>query len=429
MNRYRAFASGCAVAMALGFAAPAMAADWPQYLGPNRDATSPEKGLLRAWPETGPKELWSTKVGTGYAGASIVGDEVYLLDRTEDKTDTLRCISLKDGKDLWAYAYDAPGNAARSGSRNPPTVDSKHVYSVGIMGQFLCVDRKTHQPVWQKDLMKDFSMELPQWGFSQSPVLYKNLVIIAVQSPSTFAVAFDQNTGDVVWKSAPLGLAGYVSPLVTTLAGQEQLVVLSAGSRDGATKGGTAGLSLADGATLWTYDGWQCFIPIPNPTPLPGDRLFITGAYESGSACIQIKKTDAGFEAVELYKLEGNIAEGHIQQPIVYKDHLYLSSCSNERLNGLTCLTLDGKRLWNTKETNEPIFERGSIILADDMLIGLDGKSGILYLVEPNSEKYKQLAAFKVVDGRELWAPLALSEGKLVVRSQDTMKCLDLKAE
>lgn len=420
-GRFYVLLTVCAVA-ALG-----ARADWPQFLGPNRDATSPETGLLRAWPESGPKELWSTAVGPGYAGPSVVGNEVYVLDRTEDKTDTLRCINLADGKDLWTFAYEAPGSVGHTGSRNPPTVDEKHVYCVGMMGNFHCIDRKTHQPVWSHDLAKEFEMELPQWGFSQSPVLYKNLVIVAVQAPSAFAVAFDRESGAIVWKSAPMGLPGYVSPLITTLAGEEQLVVVAASKKDGSVQGGTAGLSLKDGSQLWKYEGWQCFIPIPNPTPMPGDKLFITGAYGSGSAVIQIKKTDQGFEATELYKLDPKTAEGHIQQPIVHKDHIYLSSASNERLNGLTCLDLDGNRLWNTAATSEPIFERGSIILADNMLIGLDGKSGTLYLVEPSPEKYKQLAQAKVVDGKELWAPLALSDGKLLVRSQDTLKCLDLK--
>jgi outer membrane protein assembly factor BamB len=403
-------------------------ADWPQFLGPNRDATSPETGLLRAWPESGPKELWSTPVGPGYGAAAIVGDEVYVLDRIEDKTDILRCISFADGKDLWTYSYDAPGSVGHTGSRNPPTVDDKYVYSVGMMGNFLCVDRKTHQPVWQKDLLKDFKMELPQWGFAQGPILYKNLVIIAVQSPETFAVAFDRETGNIAWKSPAMGLPGYVSPLITTLAGVEQLVVVAASKRDGSVEGGTAGLSLADGSQLWKYEGWQCFIPIPNPTPLPGDKLFITAGYDSGSATIQIKKTDKGLEAVEVYKLDPKVCGGHIQQPIVYKDHIYVCSNSNERQDGLCCFTLDGTRLWNTKATEGlPLLERGSMILADNMLIALDGKSGELYLIDPSPEGYKQLAKAKVVDGRELWGPLALSGGKLIVRSQDVMKCLDLK--
>lgn len=404
----------------------AVRADWPQFLGPNRDATSPEKGLLKAWPESGPKVLWSTAVGPGYAGPAIVGNEVFVLDRKDGK-DTLRCLSFADGKDLWSYSYDAPGSVGHDGSRNPPTVDDKYVYSVGMMGNFICVDRKTHQPVWQHDLMKEYKMELPQWGYSQGPVLYKNTVIIAVQAPEAYAIAFDREKGTVVWKSPAIGLPGYVSPLVATIAGEEQLIVLAAGNKDGSVKGACAGLSLKDGSLLWKYEGWQCWIPIPNPIVLPGDQLFITGAYNSGSACIQVSKGANGWETKELYKLDPKTAEGHIQQPIVYKDHIYMSSASNERLNGLTCLTLDGKRLWNTKDSGGPLFERGSFILADDMLIGLDGKSGILYLVDPSPEGYKELAHAPVVEGKELWGPLALSEGKLLVRSQDTMKCLDLK--
>lgn len=403
-------------------------ADWPQFLGPNRDATSPETGLLHTWPAAGPKVLWTTQVGAGYGAPAIVDGVVYVLDRVEDKTDILRAISLANGSDLWSYSYEAPGSVGHTGSRTPPTVDEKYVYSVGMMGNFLCTDRKTHKPVWQKDLKADFKVDLPQWGFSQAPILYKNLVIVAVQSPEGFAMAFDRETGDVVWKSPAMGLPGYVSPLITTLAGVEQLVVVAASNKDGSTPGGTAGLSLADGSLLWKYEGWQCFIPIPNPTPLPGDKLFITAGYNSGSAIIQIKKNGAGLEAVEIAKLDAKVCGGHIQQPIVYKDALYVNSNSNERQDGMTCLDFDGNVKWKTS-TNEafPLLERGSFILADNMFIALDGKTGKLYLIEPSSEGYKQLAEAQVIEGRELWGPLALTDGKLIVRSQDTLKCLDLK--
>lgn len=409
-------------------AGPLAHADWPQFLGPNRDATSPETGLLRTWPNEGPKVVWTTAVGEGFGAPSIVDNVVYVLDRKEEKTDVLRAISLANGSDLWSYSYDAPGSVSHTGSRTPPTVDDQHIYTVGMMGHLTCVDRATHKPLWQKNLMEEFKMELPQWGFSQSPVLYKNLVIIAVQAPDTFAVAFDRATGAVVWKSPPMGLAGYVSPLVTTLAGVEQVVVLSASSRDGSSQGATAGLSLADGSVLWKYEGWQCFIPIPNPTPMPGDKLFITGGYGSGSAIIQIKKNGEALEAVEVAKIDDKECGSQIQQPIVYQDHLYVNSNSNERINGMSCLDLNGKVLWRTKDNDEyPDFERGSFILADGLFIALDGKNGKLHLVEPSPAGFKQLAHAQVLEGSKMWAPLALSGGKLVVRSQDTMKCLDLK--
>ena len=354
--------------------------------------------------------------------------EVYVLDRTEDKTDNLRCISLADGKDLWNYSYEAPGKVGHNGSRNPPTVDEKYVYSVGMMGDFLCIDRKTHTPVWQTNFVTDLKANLPNWGAAQSPLLYKNLVIVAAQAPDAGVVAYDRGNGNLVWKSPGLGLPGYVSPTVVTLAGVEQVVAIGASNKDVTALGSTVGISLDDGSILWKYDAWQCWIPIPNATPLPGDKLFITGGYGAGSAIIQVKKGASGFEVAEVKKLDAATCGSQVQQPIVYKDHLYVNNNSNGKPNGMSCFTLDGTLKGKTADTEGiPRFDRGSFIIADDLIIALDAKSGILYLVEPSPDSYKELAHAPAVEGRELFGPLALSDGKLLVRSQDVLKCLDLK--
>ena len=402
--------------------------DWPQFLGPDRNNISTETGLLRAWPEDGPKELWSIAVGGGYAAPAIRDGQVYFLDRENDETDILRCLSLDNGEELWRYSYASPGSVGHSGSRNPPLVDEKHVYSVGLMGEMLCIDRETHQPVWRKNLCTEFGSEVPQWGFAQSPVAWKNLVIVAAQAPDAFAVAFDRDSGDVAWKSEGLGNSGYVSPFVATLAGVEQVVVQAAGDKDSATLGLTAGLSPEDGSTLWKYARWACKIPIPNATVLPGDRLFITGGYGAGSVIIRIEEQPDGLHAVEEKTIDAKVCGSQIQQPILYDGYLYVNSNSNERNDGMICLTLDGDLKWRTSDTKGlPLFERGPFICADGMFIALDGRKGSLHLIEPSPDGYKELAKAQVIKGRELWAPLALSDGRLIVRSQDTMKCLDLK--
>jgi outer membrane protein assembly factor BamB len=406
----------------------AASADWPQYLGPDRTGVAKEKGLARTWPESGPKELWKITVGEGYAGAAVSKGEVFVLDRTEDKNDILRCLSLADGKELWNYSYVAEGKYGHNGSRTPPTVDDKYVYSVGLMGDLVCVDRATKKPVWQKNLIKDFNASSPNWGVGQSPLLYKKLVIVNAQGPETGVVAYDRVTGELVWKSPALGLPGYASPSVFTLGGVEQLVAMGASNRDKTELGSTVGISLEDGSVLWKYEGWQCWIPIPNPTLLPDDKLFITGGYGSGSAIIQVKKGASGFEVTEVKKLDADTCGSQIHQPIVYNDHIYINNNSNEKTNGMSCFTLDGTLKWKTADIETaPKFDRGSLIVADDLIIALDAKSGILYLVEPSPDGYKELAHAPTVEGRELFGPLALSDGKLLVRSQDTLKCLDLK--
>ena len=418
--------TGCWVAVVALACGWAVAADWPQYGGPNRDNISQEKGLARKWPEGGPKVLWTVPLGTGFASPSIVGGKVYILDRPDDKQDVLRCLNLLDGKEIWNFAYPAPGNPTHAGSRTAPTIDDKYVYTVGIMGHLYCVDRETHQAVWNKNLCADFKLDEPMWGVAQAPSLYKDLVIVAAQAPDAFVVAYKRATGELAWKSPGLGLLGYTTPIIVKLGGVDQAVMAGSCNPSGPEKGTVAGISLENGTILWKYDGWQNPIPIPFPTQLPDDRLFITGGYKAGSAMLQVTQQDGKFAVKELFKTGFEVGS-QIQQPLLFGNHLYLNSNSNEREDGMMCLTLDGQVKWETHNVPDaPMFGLGPLMLADNLIFNLDGNKGILHLIEPSPDGYKELAQAKFLDGKEIWSPMALSDGKLLVRSQSEMKCLDV---
>ncbi|MCL5280634.1 MAG: PQQ-like beta-propeller repeat protein [Planctomycetes bacterium] len=182
-------------------AGSSVAADWPQYLGPARNSTSPEKGLLRSWPQKGPEVLWTTAVGIGYGGPVVKDGKVYLLDRDDKVGDNLRCLDLSAGKDLWNFAYDAPGRVMFPGSRSVPIVDGNHVYSCGPYGDLYCIDINTHKPVWNKNIWKDFGgRRIPIWAITQCPLIYGDLLILASQAPDAGVVAYDKLTGNIAWK-------------------------------------------------------------------------------------------------------------------------------------------------------------------------------------------------------------------------------------
>ncbi|MCA9167943.1 MAG: PQQ-binding-like beta-propeller repeat protein [Planctomycetales bacterium] len=146
----------------------AQAADWPQFLGPERNSTSSETGLLRSWPDKGPDVLWTAKVGNGFGGPVVVDSKVYLLDRDDEVGDNLRCFDLTNGEELWNFAYDAPGSVSFPGSRGVPTVDGSHVYTCGHNGDLYCVDINTHKAIWNKNIWTDFGGELGG-GYPQGP--------------------------------------------------------------------------------------------------------------------------------------------------------------------------------------------------------------------------------------------------------------------
>jgi len=213
--------------MLMAVAASSLAADWPQYLGPDRNSTSPEKGILRSWPQGGPEVLWTVGVGIGYGGPVVKDGRVYLLDRNYRVSDNLRCLDLSNGKELWNFSYDAPGRVMFPGSRSVPIVDGHYVYSCGPFGDLYCIDINTHKPVWNKNVWTDFGGgRIPIWAITQCPLIYGDLLILASQAPDAGVVAYDKLTGDVKWKTPNLGNESYASPSVVKIDGKEHIVMV-----------------------------------------------------------------------------------------------------------------------------------------------------------------------------------------------------------
>ena len=402
----------------------ASAADWPGVYGPARNNTSDQKGLLRTWPAEGPKVLWTAPVGAGFGGPAVSDGKVYLLDRDEAVGDKLRVLELSSGKELWSFAYDAPGKFMFAGSRTTPTVDGDRVYISGPLGDLYCLNTKTQKPVWHKNIWKDFGGgELPRWAIVQHPLLYGNLLIVAPQTSEAGVVAYDKLTGELKWKSAPLsGTTGYVSPSIVKVGGEDHVVVTMASVGRGRTaKDGTLnGLDPKTGKVLWTYTNWQCPIPVPQPVDAGEGRVLITGGYGAGSAMFKVqKKEDGSYGVTELFKNPDFGA--HTQAPILYKDHFYSHYTINDRSDGLVAMAMDGQIKWKTDQ--QPPFVRGGAILADNLLLTTDGSTK-LYLVEPDPAAFKPIASAVVLEAGDNWAPLALVDGKLLIRGQKELKTL-----
>ena len=413
-----------AVLVALA-ATPGSAADWPGIYGPRRNSTSDQIGVLRAWPDTGPKVLWAAAVGAGFGGPAISGGRVYLLDRDEKVGDTLRVFDLSNGKELWSFAYDAPGSFMFAGSRTTPTVDGEHVYTVGPMGDLYAIGTASRQPVWQRNIWKEFGGgELPRWAIVQHPLIYRDLLIVAPQTSQAGVVAYEKRTGALKWKSAALsGTAGYVSPSIVKVGGEDHLVMITAavGRGRNARGGSVNGLDPLTGKILWTYTNWQCSIPVPQPVDAGEGRLLITGAYGAGSAMIKVERRGGDYEVTELFKNPDFGA--HTQPPILHQDHFYSHYTINERSDGLVAMSMDGQVKWKTDQ--QPPFVRGGSILADGLLLTTDGDTR-LYLVEPSPAGFKPIASAVVLEPGDNWAPLALADGRLLVRGQRELKCLQV---
>ena len=404
----------------------AVAADWPWIYGPRRDHTSEQKGLLRTWPQDGPKVLWTIPVGAGFGGPAVSGGNVYLLDRDEAVGDTLRVLDLASGKELWTYAYDARGSFMFAGSRTTPTVDGEFVYTVGPMGDLHAISTKTRKPAWRKNIWKDFGgdAELPRWAIVQNPLIYGDQLIVAPQTAQAGVVAYDKRTGDLTWQSPALsGIPGYVTPSVVKVGGADHLVMVTGAAGRGRTaKGGSVnGLDPRSGKVLWTYTEYQNIIPVPQVVDAGEGRILVTGAYGAGSVMLKVEKKADTFTVSELFR---NLDFGaHTQPPVMHNGHFYSHYTINERSDGLVAMGMDGQVKWKTDQ--QPPFVRGGSILADGLMLMTDGNTK-LYLIEPSPAGFKPLASAVILEPGDNWAPLALVDGKLMVRGQKQLKVLQV---
>ena len=397
------------------------AEDWPQLGGPNRDCISTESGLIQDWPEGGPKELWTVDVGKGYAGPVVYDGAVYLLDRLAGKQDILRSLSLQTGKELWRYAWDAKGAVAHPGSRAQALVEEDYVFAAGPKGDLYCVDRKTHEPLWHKQVLEAYDARLPRYGFNQTPLAYKDTIILTVFGKDAGVVALEKSTGKEVWASEPFAdmkHAPYSSPVKAIIDDEEQ--VLTATFRE------ISALDPETGEFLWHHiAGWHCKRMIVSPTPLDNGRILRTGGYQAGTEMLQVKRNaDGTFETSTLWKTDS--CNCQIHQPLPYRDHIYIMGNSNRANAGLMCFDMQGDLKWKTGRS--PNFGRAGMILADGRIYAVDANTGKLHLIEPSPEGFKDLGSKQYLDrAARPWAPLALSEGKLIIRDWHQMKCLDIR--
>jgi outer membrane protein assembly factor BamB len=237
-------------------------------------------------------------------------------------------------------------------------------------------------------------------------------------------VAYNKLTGEVKWKTDPLaGSTGYVTPSVVKVGGEDHLVMTTAAQGFGrsASGGSVNGLDPLSGKLLWTYNGWQCIIPVPHAVDAGQSRILITSGYNAGSTMLKVEKKADGYAVTELFKVLEFGA--HTQPPILYKDTFYAQYSTNERRDGLVAMSIDGKVLWNTG-TN-PAFVRGGMILVDGVLLATDGSTK-LYVIDPDPAGFKPLAVAELMGAGNNWAPLALVDGKLFIRDQKNLKVVQV---
>lgn len=398
--------------------AQAAAMDWPQFRGPQRDNISRETGLARKWPASGPPVLWSVPVAQGYAGAAIVGGRVYHHDYDEAKGEWLvNCRGLADGKLLWQYREAREIRPNHAITRTVPAVDARFVFALDPKAVLHCLEVKTGKRVWRKSLVTEYKATIPAWYNGQCPLMERDRLIIATGG-GALLVAMDKATGKDIWRTPNPDnhLMSHASVMPATLGGVRQYLY--------GTLKGLVGVSPTDGKLLWEFPRRFNVALAPSPVAVGDDSVFLTGSYDAGSVMVRLKKDGAGFKAEPVFDMKRNEWNSEVHTPIIHKGHLF--AVGKKRRGLFTCLSPEGKEVWTSDA--KASFGLGAFMMADGMFFVLEGDTGRLRMIEASMTGYNELGSAQVLSGREVWAPPALSGGRMVLRGLTTMVCINLRA-
>ncbi|MFT6179819.1 MAG: outer membrane protein assembly factor BamB [Paracoccaceae bacterium] len=399
-------------------------ADWPRFMGANDDNTVLMGKVMTSFPEAGPKVVWEVDVNAGFGGAAIVGDEVFHIDRVDQSFDVLSCLDLETGKEKWSWNHDVPGRISHPGSRGVPTVTDDAVYVTSGFGWVYCIDRKTKKERWVVNMGERFKAEPPRFGWAGHPVVQDGLCYVAPLGDALGLAALDVKTGKTMWTSEAVG-SSHSSPQLMTILGREVLVMPGDFGRKELV---ILGVEPKTGKTVFKHVedfGSGIFNAIPNLLMLDQGTAIFTAGYKKGT---RILKFEMEGEMMKVSKAGQMPFGAKFHAPLVIEGKLYLTADKGRgsAVSGLVSLAPDGAVKWSTGK--EPQLNGGSILNIGGVIVSQDGDTGELRLVKPGG-KYEELARAKVFSkepGRELWAPMAFSKGKLVMRSQNQLICVEL---
>lgn len=403
---------------------------WPRFRGAASDnlCTDPTP-LAERWTDDQPRALWQVTLGEGHAGAAIHRGRVYVLDYDNaSKHELLRCLSLADGREIWrrGHALDIQRNHGMS--RTVPAVEGDHVVTLGPKCQVMCVDATTGALRWGLDLAKDFGSDIPMWYTGQCPLVENGVAILAPAGDETLMMGVDCATGKVRWRtpnSDKLKMS-HASVMPAVIAGERMYVY--------AALGGLVGVSAEpgrEGQRLWFAPEWDRSVIAPSPLVLEDGRIFLTAGYGGGGMMLRVFRDGVAFrvETLASHRSNQGLASEH-QTPVMVGDHIYgvQPNDGGAFRNQLVCISPDDARNFLWSSGRERRFGLGPYLAVDGKLLAL-ADDGALTMLRATPEGYEELGHRKIFEGHDAWAPMAMADGRLVLRDSTRLVCLDLRKD
>ncbi|MFY7951449.1 MAG: PQQ-binding-like beta-propeller repeat protein [Armatimonadaceae bacterium] len=391
--------------------------DSPQFRGVERNGRSDGNRIAGQWPDGGPKLLWSVKgMGEGHAAPSVAKGRIYGMGLSGND-EVVWALDEKTGKEIWATRIDAAvrldAPQGGYGPRSTPTVEGNRIYAVGVAGMLVCIDVKSGKLLWQSSLVKDHGGRIPAWGYCESPLIEGDRVIATPGGKNT-VVAFKKSDGTVLWKASVErgGDVAYASAIAATYGGKRQVIQFLAGT--------LAGIDVANGGVLWTFDAPATPRGINCSTPLFQDGLvFAAAAYQHGGALGRITVDNGKFAAEQVYFTKE--MRNHHGGMVLDGKYLYGFDESN-----LTCMEFaTGKVLWQNRSVG-----KGSVSAVGRHLI-CRSERGPVALVEMNPAEYVEKGRFEQPERSSApsWPYPVVANNRLLLRDQDVLLCYDLSSK
>ncbi|MCE9519843.1 MAG: PQQ-like beta-propeller repeat protein [Verrucomicrobia bacterium] len=391
----------------------ASAADWPTFRGGDRRDISTETGLLKQWPEAGPKKIWtSDKGGLGYAGFSVADGTLFTMGARDGK-EFLLALDAATGKEKWITMLgDLLTNNWGDGPRGTPTVDGDRVYALSGEGDLVCANTKNGNVLW-KAKMSDFGGKIPGWGYTESVLVDGDKVICTPGGSQGTLLALEKASGKKVWQSAGWDdPAQYASVIVAEHAGIRQYIQL--------TMKHVGGVDATTGKAIWLSDWGGRTAVIPTPIFHEG-KVYITSGYGVGCKLIDLGASNAPEEAWSNQNMVN-----HHGGVILVGDSLYGYSDKG----GWTCQDwATGDVKWSEKKLG-----KGAIHCADGMFYLLEESSGTVVLIEASPDAWREHGRFKLEPQSaqrkpqgKIWTHPVVCNGRLYLRDQEFISCYDVK--
>ena len=391
-----------------------LAADWPQYLGPNRNAIYPDKALTKTWPDDGPKVVWRKKdIGEGLCGLVVSGEKAILFHEIA-RQDVIECLNAKTGRSIWSNQYptsfsDSLGSGG--GPRATPAIIENKVYTMGAQGMVVCTDMTSGKTIWQVDAQKKFRAPNGFFGMACSPLIEGNALLLNIGGENGMGiVALNKINGKLLWKTLD-DEASYSSPVMATLQGKRRAVFF--------TRSGLAVINPIDG-NIDYQQHWRSRIHASVNAAAPlvvADQIFITSSYNTGA--LVIKSTKERYK--KIWSNDTSLSSQYAS--VMHKDGFLYGTHGRADIPptpALRCIELaTGKIRWS-----EDRFGDCQMILCGDRLAALM-ENGELVLGQVSPKGWKEISRAQVV-GSDARRQPALADGRLYVRSKNQISCLEV---